>query len=379
MKKIVGYPLIFIFLIAFLFYCQPTPEKVDLEKTRIVLVNPNLWYLKSFIYLVENKIIDIPDLEMIVVVYAKSSHDLENMRKFLRKNDYPYMHLQKIEGDLNHGNIFQKNSCSEHFYKIFKDSDGILFLGGDDLQPSIYEQKTSLLTDITNPHRHFFELSLLFHLIGGSQDENFQPYLEEDPNYVVYGFCLGLQTMNVAAGGSMYQDIPYEIYGLEYVEDVLSLEEDLQHRNYFHDLFPADDFSGYNFHRIKLVKDQFFTEELKISLDEHPYVLSSHHQAIKKLGKEFQVTATSLDGKVIEAIAHLKYKNVIGVQFHPEFFFLYDPEGKWHKRYSDDNERLTVYQILANHGSLQFHNKFWAHFSHLFNKILVQNNNAPSK
>ena len=115
MKKIVGYLLIILFLITFLFYCQPIPEKVDLEKTRIVLINPHLWYLKSFIYLVENKIIDIPDLELIALVYAKANHDFENMEKFLRKNEYPYIHLEKVEGDLNGSNLFQKNLWGSFF------------------------------------------------------------------------------------------------------------------------------------------------------------------------------------------------------------------------------------------------------------------------
>jgi putative glutamine amidotransferase len=379
MKKYVGYLPIIVFLIAFLFYCQPTPEKVELEKTRIILINPNLWYLKSFIYLVENKIIDIPNLELIAVVYARANHDFKNIKKFLRKNDYSYIHLQKIGGGLNQNNLFQKNSCSEHFYKIFKESDGILFLGGGDLQPSAYEQKTSLLTDIKDPYRHYFELSFLFHLLGGSQDEDFQPYLEEDPDYVVFGFCLGLQTMNVATGGSLYQDVPHEIYGLQYVEDVLNLEEDLQHRNYWRDLFSDDDLSGYNFYRIKLVKDQFFTEELKASPDEHSFVLSMHHQAIRDLGKGLEATATSLDGKVIEAIAHSKFKNVIGVQFHPELYHLYSPEEKKYKRTLDDAELLSDYDILKSKQSLNFHQKFWAHFNRLFDPIFVQNNKAHSK
>ncbi len=366
MKRLSGYLLILFLFISFFFYCQPAHKKIDQEVTRIVLVNPNLWSLKSFIYLIENKIIDIPDLDLVAVIYAKANHDFEKLKKFLRRNYYPHIHLLKIDGELNSRNLFQKNPCSENYYKIFKNSDGILFLGGDDLQPNSYEQKTSLLTDITDPHRHYFELSFLFHLIGGSQNDDFQPYLEENPDHVVYGFCLGLQTMNVAAGGTLYQDIPYEIYGVEYVEEVLSLEEDQQHRNYWHALFPADDMSGYVFHGIKLLEDQFFIKELKLSSNEHPVVFSNHHQAIKEIGKDFVVTATSIDGKVIEALAHRRYKNVIGVQFHPEIYYLYAPEEKKYKRTPNDHEILTVYQILKNQNSLQFHQKFWEHFSRLF-------------
>lgn len=378
MRKYVGYLLILVFIAISFFHCSHPYEKIDQEKTRIVLVHPHVSYLKSFIYLIENKIIDIPDLELIGVIYTRADNDSDNLKEFLEESDYPYVHLQKIDGDLNQDNLFQENSCSKNFYKMFKDTDGILFLGGDDLPPSIYEQKTSLLTDIRNPHRHYFELSFLFHLLGGRQNNNFQPYLEENPNYVVYGFCLGLQTMNVATGGTLYQDIPHEIYGLEYVEDVLNLEQDLQHKNYWRNLFADDDLMSDNFHRIQLLEDQFFIKELKLSSGEHPLVCSCHHQAIEKLGKGFKVIATSIDGKVIEAIAHEKYKNVIGTQFHPEAFDLYSPEGKKYKRAPDDTELLSNHEILENQRSLQFHQKFWEYFSKLFSETKKTNKKTVS-
>jgi putative glutamine amidotransferase len=368
MKKFAGFFLVLILLSLSVFFhqCYPAQEKTDQEKTKIVLVHPSAEYLKSFLYLIENNIIRISDLELIAVFYAKTKSDFEKSIKFLEENERPFINLQKIDGDLNRDNLFQKNSCSNDFYKIFKNSDGILFFGGFDLPPSIYAPKTSLLTNIKNPHRHYFELSFMFHLLGGSQNDNFQPYLEEKTNYVVNGFCLGMQSMNVATGGSLYQDIPSEIYGLKYVEDVLSLDQDQQHKNYWRALFGDDDLVWCNFHRIKLVEDQFFIKNLKLSVNEHPYVTSGHHQAVKHLGKGFKVVATSMDGKVIEAIAHQKYINVFGVQFHPEFFDLYAPEEKKYKLTPNDTELFSQFEILQKTKSLQFHYQYWRYFGQLF-------------
>jgi hypothetical protein len=61
---------------------------------------------------------------------------------------------------------------------------------------------------ITDPHRHYLELSFLFHLLGGFQDESFLPLLEERPEYPVLGICLGMQSMNVATGGDMIRIFP---------------------------------------------------------------------------------------------------------------------------------------------------------------------------
>ncbi|MEZ4908152.1 MAG: gamma-glutamyl-gamma-aminobutyrate hydrolase family protein [Saprospiraceae bacterium] len=47
-------------------------------------------------------------------------------------------------------------------------------------------------------------------------------------------------------------------------------------------------------------------------------VVSSHHQAVKNIGKGLDIVATSMDGKSLMLI-HKKYRNVIGVQFHPGF------------------------------------------------------------
>lgn len=366
MKRFLGLSLIFIIL-SFTGYITSVFSQ---DATTIVLVNPSLGNIKSFIYFLDNKIIDLDNVELIGIYYKKARRDITRPKKFLEENQYPFIHLKEVDGDLNEKNLFQENSFSKGFYEIFKESDGIVFFGGPDFPPSIYDQKTSLLTNISDPHRHYYELSFLFHLLGGSQDDSFRPYLEEDPGYVVWGFCLGMQTINVAAGGSLYQDIPSDIYGLKYVEDVLKLKKDQLHRNYWRKISIDKEIMGSNLHNIQFTRDFTLPRNLKIDKNDQPLVYSSHHQAVKDLGKGFLVAATSLDGKVIEVIVHQKYKNVVGLQFHPEVTAIYDSNSsRKYKMVPDDIEVYTFFEIMQKENSLRFHHNLWNYFGRCFQKL----------
>ena len=94
---------------------------------------------------------------------------------------------------------------------------------------------------------------------------------------------------------------------------------------------------------------------------------SSHHQAVKNIGKGFDVVATSLDGKVVEALQHSKYKNVLGVQFHPEFYTLHDPSSKKVKMNPDDKRLRTEHEIIKELGGYEFNLEYWKYFSNLLN------------
>ncbi|MBN1251778.1 MAG: gamma-glutamyl-gamma-aminobutyrate hydrolase family protein [Bacteroidales bacterium] len=340
----------------------------NLDTTRIALVNPGVFYLKSLTFLSDNRYIDINRIQYQAVFYSKSEVSFEEAEQYITDNEIKNIKLFKIEGDLNQNNLYKENSCTKSFYEIFKNSDGIIFLGGWDLPPATYNQKTNLLTNIVTPNRHYFELSFLFHLLGGSQNQNHKAFLDENPNYVVSGICLGLQTMNVATGGDLYQDIPSEVYNLKYAEDVLNIDENNRHRNYWVNINKDSSIDNHSFHKIKLINNQLFTDRLKLKADYQPTVCSSHHQAIKNLSNRFKVAATSIDGKIIEAISHKKFKNVFGVQFHPEFYTLYDSESKKVKMKPSEETLMTEYEILEKHESFDFHVKYWEFFSSLFKK-----------
>ena len=363
--------IVILLVLSLAFQCTASQPSHTEEKVRLAIVNPHVRYLQSFIGLVRQKVIDIPNLELNVIVYAKTNRNFEDLNEFIKKIEHPNIVLQKVEGDLDIKTLFDKNQCSESFYKIFKETDGVLFLGGDDLSPPAYNQKTRISTETTDLYRHYFELSFLFHVTGGNQNKDFIPYLEEKPGYVVLGFCLGMQTMNVAAGGTMHQDIPQDIYNLAYVEDVLNLDPHALHKSYWQHLYPLKDIPRVSFHKIKFVDEPFFAERLGIKSQMQPRVCSAHHQAVKQLGKGYETIATSLDGKVIEGIRHNKYQNVIGVQFHPEFYDLYNPQGPRY-RFSPDNETTqNYYEILAADKSLQFHYNFWSFFNRMLSAPLA--------
>jgi len=366
MRKITPVFITLIIISAVFISCEVEKKISDKEKTKIILVNPSSGYLKSIDFMITNKVIDIPNLELVVILSDVKKREKTGVLDFVRGNQFPYISIDTVSGDLNPHNLFQKNSYTDFFHNKFEETDGIIFLGGADFSPTVYGQDTRLLTEISDPYRSFFEMSFLFHLLGGNQDENFNPYLEENPDYVIYGFCLGMQTMNVATGGSMHQDIPSDVYGLSYVQEVLALDTNQIHRNYWRNFGRYDGLRSNSFHQIQFIENGFFTNRLSYSLDFHPLVRSSHHQAVKDIGKGLSVVATSMDGKIIEAMVHQKYKNVLGVQFHPEYGSLYDPEGKKYKFSPEDMSPQSDYEVLEKNNSLNFHYEFWKYFSKLF-------------
>ena len=336
-------------------------DKDNTDKTKIVLINPDVFYLKSIAYMTKNDIIPADNIEYLAVFYTKSEIKYSEAKKFVKENNIKCIKFKEIYGNLDINNIYTKNECTDDFNDVFQNSDGIIFFGGWDIPPVYYGQKTQLTVGIKTPNRHLFELSFLFHLLGGSQNGGFNNFLEENPNYPVMGICLGMQTLNVATGGDMYQDIPSDIYGLNYVEDVINLGADQIHRNYNKHLYPEAEINNHSFHHVKIIHKEL-RKKLQLKNGFNPVVASSHHQAVKNLGKDIMVAATSMDGKVIEMLVHKKYPNVIAPQFHPEFFYLHDPDSKKRKNHPNEKEAVTEHEILVKNNSYQFHLDFWELF-----------------
>lgn len=328
------------------------------EKTIVVLTNPTISNIKNITFLIGNNFISDTSIIYVGVYYKYQKYNFENSRKYISENNLVNFYMHEIKDTLTLSNIFTKNDCSDDFLKIFAHSNGAVFFGGPDLPPAMYKEKTSTLTYISDPYRHYFEASFLFHLLGGSQNNDFVPYMEKNKNYSIRGFCLGMQTMNVATGGTMYQDIPSEIYNIHYDEDILKLDKNQQHKNYNYTLTANNKLIYGNFHQIA-IKDKSLAGKKFLKIN--PYTISSHHQAIKKLGKNLQTTATSIDGKIIEAVKHTKYPNVIGVQFHPENRYIFHENIKY-KFSQQDKNYFTGLDVLKKNNSLEFHKVFWAKF-----------------
>jgi putative glutamine amidotransferase len=121
----------------------------------------------------------------------------------------------------------------------------------------------------------------------------------------ILAICRGIQVLNVATGGTLIQDIPSQVKGA--LEHRLTVP---QHQPYA------------LAHEVWLDKDTLLTRLMRERLSDADSceVNSRHHQAVKKLGEGFQISATAPDG-VIEAIEAPAARFCLGVQWHPENFW----------------------------------------------------------
>ena len=325
------------------------------NKTYVLLAHPTVQNIQTIHFMLNNKILNLSDVEFVGVYSAAESYDYSKSIALIKKPEMNLFHLQKLDGEESHEKIYTQNEWTKTFKNLFDHSVGIFFFGGPDIQPKLYGQK-NLYSVVTDPNRHSFELSFLFHLLGGKQNAPFVPFLNEKPGYFVTGFCLGLQSMNVASGGTLTQDIPAQTYKKMNAEETLKLKKDQLHRNYWQEISPDTMLMGINFHPVQYTAHPFFLKKVKADKKVMPVVLSSHHQSIEELGKDLIVTATSMDGLVIEGIQHRLYPNVFAVQFHPEVPALYK-EGKKLKFAPEDTPK-SYFEIISEEGR-EFHLKYW--------------------
>jgi putative glutamine amidotransferase len=159
--------------------------------------------------------------------------------------------------------------------------DGLLLTGGEDVSPIMYgENPTKEVTQIS-PQRDEQEYELFL-----------QAYIRNLP---VLGICRGVQLMNSALGGTLYQDI------------YTQRENSLGH-------CPMDTPVDNLYHSVKINKE---SKLYSIFQKEEILVNSFHHQSLKDISKEFTVSAMSSDG-IVEGIENVNRKFAIGVQWHPE-------------------------------------------------------------
>jgi gamma-glutamyl-gamma-aminobutyrate hydrolase PuuD len=166
--------------------------------------------------------------------------------------------------------------------ELLKSIDGIVFPGGGDFDPAYYHEKPIPQMGTINAPRDTFEIRLL-HLAAAN-------------NVPVLGICRGLQLINVAFGGSLYQDIPVQYY-----------DKSVSHRQKKSNNEPS--------HSVIVEDSTVFS---KIVGDKILMVNSAHHQAVKRLADGFTISGKSADG-IIEAMEKIDSANwILGVQFHPE-------------------------------------------------------------
>ena len=340
----------------------------------IVMTHPTLFQVKNIVEMYERDIIPLKSLVLLGIYHEDELANKEEAKAYqdaldyVQQNRLPWVRFRKITGKVENRDLFGENLWTPQFKEIFASASGIIFTGGMDIPPALYGQGTRLLTEPTTPARSLYEISFLFHLLGGSRNPAFTPLLVGRKDFLVLAICLGLQSLNVALGGTLIQDIPSDVYGQRTVEEVLACDHDQIHSGvYLEKVYPNADDLTYTFHRIRLRRDSVFVSKMGFSGSEHPSVASAHHQAIDRLGGGLHMSATSMDGKIVEAVEHNRFANVLGIQFHPERHTLYR-KGFFQREKTGAALSFNPREFLqANPPTYSFHLAIWKWFAEAVN------------
>ena len=177
---------------------------------------------------------------------------------------------------------------SESPRKVLDEIQGLLLTGGGDVDPVFYRQERHPSVEDAEPGRDEFELDLARRAL--------------DADLPLLAICRGSQVLNVAAGGTLVQDIP------------TAISTTLRHA--------ANRPRNAIAHEIMVTPGSRLEQVLGELVDaSHTCrVNSRHHQSVGALGRQLTASATAPDG-VIEAIEAPEAEFCVGVQWHPENFW----------------------------------------------------------
>lgn len=176
--------------------------------------------------------------------------------------------------------LIQDDSCIAESFSLL---DGLLLPGGPDVDPLLYAEEPQPVMGQLDVSKDRVEMSLI------------PRALELD--LPILGVCRGIQILNVAAGGTLYQDVS------------MSSSNALKHRQ--------EAPGSYATHAISIQEGSRLLEILGQS---EMRVNSFHHQAVKEPASGFVISAVTQDG-IIEGIESPHHSFVIGVQFHAELMW----------------------------------------------------------
>lgn len=167
----------------------------------------------------------------------------------------------------------------ENASELVETLDGLLLAGGDDCDPATYGEERHPTVEPMDPRRQENDLALA--------------HAAREKGVPTFGICLGLQVMNIDAGGTLIQDI------------------DSQHDT---EIAHASVPENRARHEVMIEEGTRLAEVLSRS---ELNVNSSHHQAIRDVGEGLRVTAHAPDG-IIEGLEDPRHPFYLGVQWHPE-------------------------------------------------------------
>jgi putative glutamine amidotransferase len=181
--------------------------------------------------------------------------------------------------------IVQNEACLEDSLEII---DGLLLSGGVDIDPVYFGEEAKPGLGRVDADRDRVEIYLTTNA------------LKKD--IPILGICRGIQILNVAAGGTLYQDINTDLNN-----------NILKHRQ-----------TAQGWHGTHSIDVKEGSRLLDILGQPTIRVNSFHHQSVKKLAPNFKISAVALDG-IIEGIESTNRRFSIGVQFHPELMWQNNP------------------------------------------------------
>ena len=211
------------------------------------------------------------------------------------KNNYghPQIHLLRtyVDATIKAGGvpiIIPPELPEDNWKALYEKLDGIIFSGGADIDPKLYNEKPHPKVYGINHDRDNLEIPLILQTI---EDE--KPF---------FAICRGFQVLNVALGGTLYTHISDQ------------LENSLQHST------PKDQPRSAPVHEIKIEEDSHLAKIVGTPILK---VNSWHHQGVKDISPQLKITAYAPDG-LAEAMELKNHPFSIAVQWHPEWM----PEDK---------------------------------------------------
>lgn len=191
---------------------------------------------------------------------------------------HDYIHSVDAAGGLAFGiPVIDEDRCAE----IVTNLDGIVFSGGEDLDPRIYGARPDRRIPSINPERDRFELALLAEALRQGKP--------------VLCICRGLQLLNVYFGGTLFIDIPSAL------PDALEHQKQMGPRWYLaHKVYLKDQGLQNMYNGVEFIEVNTF-----------------HHQSVDRVGEGLVVTAVAEDG-VIEGLSHPDLPELLAIQWHPE-------------------------------------------------------------
>ncbi|MGH7196124.1 MAG: gamma-glutamyl-gamma-aminobutyrate hydrolase family protein [Candidatus Saccharimonadales bacterium] len=196
--------------------------------------------------------------------------------------------------------------------ELYKNLDGLLFAGGNDIDPRLYGEEPMTQTVDVSPKRDTSEFNLMRWTLRDKKP--------------ILAICRGMQLLNIVCGGTLYQHLASQMPSAE-DHELSSHKKNVEHIT----------------HHLKVDPSSKLAEIIKattIGANSH------HHQAIKEIGAGLKVSAKSEDG-MIEAVELSNAPYVIGVQCHPEA--LQKVEPKWNllfKSFASSTNRLQKLKRL---------------------------------